>query len=50
MRVKSNPGRGATLAMITRLATVMAHLDSTGVATSARRLVLTVTHTMVVVA
>ena len=47
---KSNPAGGSTLGMITRQAAVMARLDSAGVATSARSLVLATIHAIVVVA
>ena len=47
---KVKHSRGATLGMITRQAAVMAHLDSAGVATSARNSVLAATRAIVVVA
>ena len=50
LTAKSNLAGGTTVGMITRHAAVMAYLDSAGVATSTRRLVLAATHAMVVVA
>ena len=50
LTAKSNPVGGTTLGMNTRQTAVVAHLDSAGVATSARSLVLAVPHAIVVVA